>query len=92
MVKAWLLIPANLQKWGIPESVSQNLGTLAASAKSALDAAKNESTRTPAQATVETYFTRWKKDLVQFDYGDSGKTARFAVVIENGGKQGSWGP
>jgi hypothetical protein len=33
-----------------------------------------------------------KKDLIRFDYGDSGKTAWFAVVIENGGKQGPWGP
>jgi hypothetical protein len=40
----------------------------------------------------KSFFTRRKKDLVQFDYGDSGKTAWFAVVIENGGNQGSWGP
>jgi hypothetical protein len=33
-----------------------------------------------------------KKDLITFDYGDSGKTAYFAVKIENGGKQGTWGP
>jgi hypothetical protein len=33
-----------------------------------------------------------KKDLVPFDYGDSGKTAYFAVQVENGGKQGQWGP
>ncbi|MDR0629075.1 MAG: hypothetical protein LBG24_05470 [Treponema sp.] len=38
------------------------------------------------------FFTQRKKDLIQFDYGDSGKTAYFAVQIENGGKQGPWGP
>jgi hypothetical protein len=33
-----------------------------------------------------------KKDVVQFDYGESGKNAYFAVQVENGGKQGPWGP
>ena len=48
MVKAWILtITVYLLKWGIPESVVQNLSSLAAAAKSALEAAKNESTRTP---------------------------------------------
>ena len=48
MVKAWILtITAYLLKWGIPESVAQNLSSLATAAESALDAAKNESTRTP---------------------------------------------
>ena len=198
MVKEWILtITASLLKWGIPESVVQNLSALAASAESTLDAAKNESTRTPvatarckeafdaltaemrdvkrryllsppltdsdfvalglkppdhthtpsgvptAQVKVETYlagrhelgvklvyvsgspsdpanrgyriwysvvgqggapperpedlrksfFTMRKKDLLQFDYGESGQTAYFAVQIENsGGKQGPWGP
>ena len=32
-----------------------------------------------------------KKDLLQFDYGESGQTVYFAVQIENsGGKQGPW--
>jgi hypothetical protein len=48
MVKAWIItITASLLKWGIPESVVQNLSALATAAESALDAAKNESTRTP---------------------------------------------
>jgi hypothetical protein len=34
--------------------------------------------------------TQRKKDVVQYDYGDNGKTAHFAVIIENGGKQGLW--
>jgi hypothetical protein len=30
--------------------------------------------------------------VIEFDYGDSGKTAYFAVQIENEGKKGTWGP
>jgi hypothetical protein len=37
-------------------------------------------------------FTKRKKGLIEFDFGDSGKTAYFAVRIENGGKNGPWGP
>jgi hypothetical protein len=40
----------------------------------------------------ESFFTKRKKDLIQFDFGDSGKTAYFAVQIENDGKKGNWGP
>jgi hypothetical protein len=40
----------------------------------------------------KSFYTQRKKDVVQFDYGDSGKTAWFAVQIENGGKHGPWGP
>jgi hypothetical protein len=38
------------------------------------------------------FFTHRKKDLIEFDFGDSGKTAYFAVQIENEGKKGPWGP
>ncbi|MDR2782581.1 MAG: hypothetical protein LBB48_01850 [Treponema sp.] len=38
------------------------------------------------------FFTRRKKDVVEFGYGDSGKTAYFAVQVENDGKKGNWGP
>jgi hypothetical protein len=38
------------------------------------------------------FFTQRRKDLIEFDYGDSGKTAYFAVQVENGGKKGPWGP
>ncbi|MDR1400132.1 MAG: hypothetical protein LBJ41_09445 [Treponema sp.] len=197
MVKTWLIIIlAKLQQWGIPESVSKNLETLATNAENAFDTAQNESTRTPVATTrcreafdaliaemrdmkkryflspplldsdlvslgltppdtthtsageptdqvqVETYligrhelgvkisyvtgsaaspankgyriwysviapgetpptnpddlrksfFTQRKKDKIEFGYGDSGKTAYFAVVIENNGKTGPWGP
>ncbi|MDR2784056.1 MAG: hypothetical protein LBB48_09515 [Treponema sp.] len=38
------------------------------------------------------FFTKRKKDLIEFGFGDSGKTAYFAVQIENDGKKGPWGP
>jgi hypothetical protein len=41
----------------------------------------------------KSFFTMRKKDLIQFDYDDSGKTVYFAVQVENSsGKQGPWGP
>jgi hypothetical protein len=40
----------------------------------------------------KSFFTKRKKDVVEFDFGDSGKTAYFAVIVENGGKQGPPGP
>jgi hypothetical protein len=38
------------------------------------------------------FFTKRKKDVIEFGFGDSGKTAYFAVQIENDGKKGPWGP
>ncbi|MDR1574937.1 MAG: TAXI family TRAP transporter solute-binding subunit [Treponema sp.] len=40
----------------------------------------------------KSFFTKRKKDVIEFDFGDSGKTAYFAVQIENDGKKGPWGP
>jgi hypothetical protein len=40
----------------------------------------------------KSFFTKRKKDVIEFDFGDSGKTAYFAVQIENDGKKGNWGP
>jgi hypothetical protein len=40
----------------------------------------------------QSFYTKRKKDVIEFEFGDSGKTAYFAVQIENGGKQGPWGP
>ncbi|GHU84169.1 hypothetical protein FACS189473_0690 [Spirochaetia bacterium] len=31
-------------------------------------------------------------NLIEFDFDSSGKTAYFAVQIENEGKKGPWGP
>ena len=41
---------------------------------------------------IKSFYTKRKKDLMEFDFGDSGKTAFFAVQIENEGKKGPWGP
>jgi hypothetical protein len=38
------------------------------------------------------FSTMRKKDVIEFEYGDSGKTAYIAVQIENDGKKGPWGP
>jgi hypothetical protein len=40
----------------------------------------------------ESFLTRRKKDVLQFEYQDSGRTAWMGVQIENGGKKGPWGP
>jgi hypothetical protein len=34
----------------------------------------------------KSFFTKRKKDVIEFDFGDSGKTAHFAVQIENEGR------
>ena len=41
---------------------------------------------------IKSFYTKRKKDLLEFDFGDSGKTAFFAVQIENEGRKGPWGP
>jgi hypothetical protein len=38
------------------------------------------------------FYTKRKKDMIEFAFGDSGKTAWFAVQIENEGLKGPWGP
>jgi hypothetical protein len=43
-------------------------------------------------ALHKSVFTRRKKDMIVFDFDDSGKSAYFAVQIENDGKKGPWGP
>jgi hypothetical protein len=43
-------------------------------------------------ALRRSFFTKRKKDLIEFDFGDSGKTAHFSVQVENDGKKGPWGP
>jgi hypothetical protein len=40
----------------------------------------------------KSFYTRRKKDVLSFDYTDSGKTAYLAVQVENDGKKGPWGP
>jgi hypothetical protein len=40
----------------------------------------------------ESFYTKRKKDVMEFGTADSGKTAYFAVQVENEGKKGPWGP
>jgi hypothetical protein len=40
----------------------------------------------------KSFFTKRRKDVIEFEFGDSGKTVHFAVKIENDGKKGNWGP
>jgi hypothetical protein len=40
----------------------------------------------------KSFYTKRKKDVIEFDFEDSGKTVHFAVQIENDGKKGNWGP
>jgi hypothetical protein len=40
----------------------------------------------------ESFSTKRKKDVIEFAFDDSGKTAYFAVQIENEGRKGPWGP
>jgi hypothetical protein len=40
----------------------------------------------------KSFYTKRKKDVIECEFGDSGKTAYFAVQIENEGKKGPWGP
>jgi hypothetical protein len=46
----------------------------------------------PETDLAKSFFTKRKKDVMGFDFGDSGKTAWFAVQVENDGKKGKWGP
>ncbi|MDR2552862.1 MAG: hypothetical protein LBD31_06845 [Treponema sp.] len=41
---------------------------------------------------IKSFYTKRKKDVMEFDFGDSGKSAYFAVQIENDGRKGPWGP
>jgi hypothetical protein len=40
----------------------------------------------------KSFFTRRKKDIARFDYGDSGKMVYLAIQVENNGIKGDWGP
>jgi hypothetical protein len=40
----------------------------------------------------KSFYTKRKKDVIEFGFSDSGKTAYFAVQVENEGKKGPWGP
>jgi hypothetical protein len=40
----------------------------------------------------KSFFTKRKKDVIEFGFGDSGKTCYMAAQVENDGKKGPWGP
>jgi hypothetical protein len=40
----------------------------------------------------ESFFTKRKKDVIEFEFGDGGKTVYFTVQIENDGKKVPWCP
>ncbi|GHU50500.1 hypothetical protein FACS1894200_10030 [Spirochaetia bacterium] len=40
----------------------------------------------------KSFFTKRRKSMITFEFDDSGKTAWFAVQVENDGEKGSWGP
>jgi hypothetical protein len=54
--------------------------------------AQGETPPTTPEELTKSFFTKRKKDVIDFDFGDSGKTLYFAVQIENEGKKGPWGP
>jgi hypothetical protein len=54
--------------------------------------AQGETPPTNPDDLRKSFYTKRKKDVIEFDFGDSGKTAYFSVQIENEGKKGPWGP
>jgi hypothetical protein len=54
--------------------------------------AQGETPPTKPDDLRKSFYTKRKKDVIPFDFDDSGKTAYFAVQIENEGKKGPWGP
>jgi hypothetical protein len=54
-------------------------------------AAQGETPPAEPKYLRESFFTKRMKDVIEFEYTDSGKMAYFAVQIENEGKKGSWG-
>jgi hypothetical protein len=54
--------------------------------------APGETSHVNLEELRKSFYTQRKKDLIEFEFGNSGKTAYFAVVIENDGKKGPCGP
>ncbi|MDR3148270.1 MAG: hypothetical protein LBU00_07845 [Treponema sp.] len=55
-------------------------------------AASGEAPPASPEDLNKSFFTKRKKDVIEFEFGDSGKTAYIAIQIENDGKKGRWGP
>ncbi|MDR2739123.1 MAG: hypothetical protein LBB68_04760 [Treponema sp.] len=54
--------------------------------------APGETPPTGPEDLSKSFFTKRKKEVLKFDFGDSGKTVYMAVQLENDGKKGEWGP
>ena len=54
--------------------------------------APGETPPTNPEDLHKSFFTKRKKDVIEFEFGDSGKNCFMAVQIENEGKKGPWGP
>ncbi|GMO53365.1 MAG: hypothetical protein Pg6C_19720 [Treponemataceae bacterium] len=81
MAKEWIsVLHARGVSWNIDDAKISELEDLAEAALANPDDLRHS------------FFTKRKKDVIGFDFGDSGKTAHFAVQIENEGKKGPWGP
>jgi hypothetical protein len=98
MARDWInILSGKAPPWGVPVADGAELQTLAANAAEALSATQSETfpdSHPPINPDElrKSFFTKRKKDVIEFDFGDSGKTAFFAVQIENGSKKGPWGP
>jgi hypothetical protein len=53
-------------------------------------AAPGEAPPTGPEDLHESFYTRRSRDLMEFAFGDSGKTAWFCVQVEHGGAKGPW--
>jgi hypothetical protein len=54
--------------------------------------APGEAPPTDPEQLPKSFSTKRKNDRIEFGFADSGKTAHFAVQVENGGRKGPWGP
>jgi hypothetical protein len=77
MARDWQNVIGEIgSSWGIPPAAMQNLDTLINS----------------PDDLHKSFSTKRRRDLLEFESGDSGTMAYFAVQVENEGKKGPWGP
>jgi hypothetical protein len=102
-LRNWLVKPFGLKAGGGEENFVQKFEELIRSGSPAdlankgcriwyRVAAHDETPPATPTDLHESFSTRRKKEVIEFDFEDSGKTAYFAVQVENDGKKGSWGP
>ncbi|MDR0629375.1 MAG: hypothetical protein LBG24_07040 [Treponema sp.] len=54
--------------------------------------ASGEAAPADPEELTKSFYTKRKKDAIEFAYNDSGKVVYFAIQIENEDKKGPWGP